>query len=471
MSEVKVNKISPRTNCGTVQLGDSGDTITIPAGATITNNGTQTGFGRTGTVNWQTTIKTGDFTAANGEGYFVDTSSGTVEVTLPSSPSAGNIVAVSDYAENSATNNITIARNGSNIEGSASNFTINTNGSTATLVYADSTKGWIVVNAGNSDQAFTNPFICASGGTITTCGNDKIHTFTGPGTFTVNAIGATAANNCLSYMVVAGGGSAGNPGTFGAGGAGGFRESKSPTTTYTASPLNGYPTPGNRMPITCAGAYPVTVGSGGAGGTSSQNNGSNSVFNGITSAGGGSGGNSGSGGSGGGGRAEGSGFEGGSGNTPPTTPSQGNDGGDGVSNGSGNRSGGGGGGAGAAGGDANPSSSPTPSSTAGAGGIGVPTGIAPASGTTGPAPGKYFSGGGGGGAGDASSTNGSAGGAGGGGTGFDPGDSVPTIQAGIDATANTGGGGGNTGRSNPGFCNQRGGNGGSGIVVIRYKYQ
>ena len=50
MSEVKVNKISPRTNCGTVQLGDSGDTITIPAGATITNNGTQTGFGRTGTV-------------------------------------------------------------------------------------------------------------------------------------------------------------------------------------------------------------------------------------------------------------------------------------------------------------------------------------------------------------------------------------------------------------------------------------
>ena len=42
MSEIKVNKISPRTNCGTVQLGDSGDTITIPAGATITNNGTQT---------------------------------------------------------------------------------------------------------------------------------------------------------------------------------------------------------------------------------------------------------------------------------------------------------------------------------------------------------------------------------------------------------------------------------------------
>ena len=45
MSEIKVNKISPRTACGTTTLGDSGDTFTIPAGVTITNNGTQTGFG------------------------------------------------------------------------------------------------------------------------------------------------------------------------------------------------------------------------------------------------------------------------------------------------------------------------------------------------------------------------------------------------------------------------------------------
>ena len=144
MSEVKVNKISPRTNCGTVQLGDSGDTITIPAGATITNNGTQTGFGRTGTVNWQTTIKTGDFTAANGEGYFVDTSSGTVEVTLPSSPSAGNIVAVSDYAENSATNNITIARNGAKIQGAAEDLTFDITGGIVTMIYTGTTYGWIV---------------------------------------------------------------------------------------------------------------------------------------------------------------------------------------------------------------------------------------------------------------------------------------------------------------------------------------
>ena len=53
MSEIKVNKISPRANCGTVQLGDSGDTITIPSGATITNSGTAAGFGSTGEVSWK----------------------------------------------------------------------------------------------------------------------------------------------------------------------------------------------------------------------------------------------------------------------------------------------------------------------------------------------------------------------------------------------------------------------------------
>ncbi len=59
MSEVKVNKISPRTNCGTVTLGDSGDTIALGAGAS------QTGFGRNGAVNWQTSIKTTAFTAVS----------------------------------------------------------------------------------------------------------------------------------------------------------------------------------------------------------------------------------------------------------------------------------------------------------------------------------------------------------------------------------------------------------------------
>ena len=104
MSEIKVNKISPRTACGTVQLGDSGDTFTIPSGATINNQGTATNFGATGSASWTTTVKTGDFTAVAGEGYFVNTTSGEIDVALPAG-TAGAVVAVKDYLNTFDTNN------------------------------------------------------------------------------------------------------------------------------------------------------------------------------------------------------------------------------------------------------------------------------------------------------------------------------------------------------------------------------
>ena len=97
MSEIKVNKISPRTNCGTVTLGDSGDTITIPAGATITNNGTAAGFGATGAASWDTTVKTTGFTAVSGVGYFVNTTAGALQLTYQHHQ-CRRVVAVSDYA-------------------------------------------------------------------------------------------------------------------------------------------------------------------------------------------------------------------------------------------------------------------------------------------------------------------------------------------------------------------------------------
>ncbi len=72
MSKIEVNTVAPQ--CGTtLTLGESGDTVTLGSGAS------QSGFGRTGTVDWQTSsIKTGDFTAVNGEGYFVDTAGGAI---------------------------------------------------------------------------------------------------------------------------------------------------------------------------------------------------------------------------------------------------------------------------------------------------------------------------------------------------------------------------------------------------------
>ena len=456
MSEVKVNKISPRTNCGTTQLGDSGDTITIPAGVTISNSGTASGFGSTGEVSWNTTKITADpGNAVSGVGYFTDTSGGAFNVTLPSSPSAGNVVAVADYSNTWDTNNLTIARNGSNIEGAASNFVCNQEGATITFVYVDATKGWVCTNSGNSEQAFLEKFVTATGGTITTSGNFKIHTFTGPGTFCVSCAGNSGGSNTVSYMVIAGGGGCGyyNPG----GGAGGYREGKASTDCYTASPLNAP----SGLPVSVQG-YPITVGGGGPGGGPPNNpgtKGNNSVFSTITSTGGGFGGggpanasnDGGPGGSGGSGapRNPVGGNPPGTGNTPPVSPPQGNNGGQSHHEPGVFQLGGGGGGAGAVGGSVSPAG--TGASSAAAGGAGTTSSI---NGT----PTVRASGGSGG--SDNSPRPAAAATPGGGGAGGGP------SAAGSNGTANTGGGGGGSGSGSV-----TGGTGGSGIVIIRYKFQ
>jgi hypothetical protein len=451
MSEIKVNKISPKQTCTQLTLGDSGDTIIIPAGATITNNGTANGFGRAGSVNWDTTPKTTGFTAVSGNGYFCNTTSAAFTVTLPATPSAGDIVAIADYNGTAVTNNITIGRNSSNINGAASNLTIAKNYSAVTLVYVDATSGWRSVDTSNTAD-IENTFIEATGGTVLTCGNFKTHVFTGPGSFVVSNAGTAAGSNSVEYLVVAGGGSGAYADVGGGGGAGGFRQN--------------YPSPVSAGLPVSATSYPITVGAGGAGipgpGCTNGNPGSNSIFSTITSNGGGGGGginasSAPSGGSGGGGRNGNPPNPGGSGNTPPVSPPQGNNGGLGVdvppAYGAG-----GGGGAGAVG------SAGTPCN-GGAGGIGSPIAItvfgptSPSYGTPGPNPGRYFAGGGGG-----ARNNpgvGGAGGSGGGGAGNGP-DANAT-----PGTINTGGGGG--GMANG--TSTTAGSGGSGIVVIRYKFQ
>ena len=77
-------------------------------------------FKNIGAITWDTTVKTSGFTAVSGNGYFCNTTSAAFTVTLPSSPSAGDIVAIADYANTFDTNNVTIARNGSNIQGECS---------------------------------------------------------------------------------------------------------------------------------------------------------------------------------------------------------------------------------------------------------------------------------------------------------------------------------------------------------------
>jgi hypothetical protein len=136
IQNANADNIITQTNSTTLTIGTSGDTVTLAAGAT------SSGFGRSGTVNWDTTKKTTGFTAVNGVGYFCDTTSSAFTATLPLSPSAGAIVAFSDYTGTWITNNLTVGRNGSNINGAANNLILNTSNTTATLVYIDAIEGW-----------------------------------------------------------------------------------------------------------------------------------------------------------------------------------------------------------------------------------------------------------------------------------------------------------------------------------------
>ena len=473
MSEIKSNKISPRKGT-TTTIGDSGDSVTISSGTTTTNAGTISTAGITGgtinnttgtitglqqAINWQTgDIKTASFTASANEGYFLNTTSGQITVTLPASPTAGDVVAVKDYADTFDTNKAILNANGNKIQGSTGNFDITVEGTAAILLYVDSTKGWLLVDQSKAaDISETATFITATGGTITTCGNFKIHTFTGPGTFTVTQLGnsptvPTGGPSNVDYLVVAGGagGGCGGGGGAGGGGAGGHR------TSFPSPSCNA-----GAFPVT-ATAFPITVG---AGGTSAPyygdpgNAGSNSVFSTITSAGGGGGGGHPSptpnnpdgeaGGSGGGGAGYPEGPYrgcGGAGNTPPVSPPQGNPGGDGTQSPVG--TGGAGGGAGGSGGNGGPTAG-------GAGGNGTANSITGS---------PVTRAGGGGGATGPSAKGGTPGPAGPGGGGAGGTRASPNLAQ--SGTANTGGGGGGA------ACSSNGnGDGGSGIVIIRYKYQ
>jgi len=434
----------------TVTLGRCGGTVALASGAT------QSGFGRTGTVDWQTSIQTSTpFTAVSGKGYFINTTSGAITMNLPSSPSVGDIVSFKDYARTFDTNALTVGRGGSNMDGSAGDSVFGTEGLSATLIYMDATKGWSLINDDATSQMGAT-FIAATGGNSTvTCGDFKIHVFTGPGTFCVSSVGNSAGSNTVDYLVVAGGGGAQD----GGGGAGGFRISGGTASgCYAVSPLGSSPSPVAALPVSVQG-YSIAVGGGGAG-YPGYNKGSVSTFSTITSGGGGAGNaEPTSPGASGGGKG-GSNGAGGTGNTPPVSPPQGNPGG--TSAGGPQAKGSGGGGAGAAGGTNN-----TGTPAAGAGGAGSYTAIYnhPSVGEPGPVPGTRYFAGGGGGAGETPTYAGSDGGVGGGGNGLANQSGSPIAHGGgQDATINMGGGGG-------GVWWGENGNGSSGIVILRYKFQ
>ena len=262
-STIKVDNVQnqPGTNivskCGTdVTIGASGDTVALASGAS------QTGFGRTGTVDWITTPKvTGDspVTGVTGKGYFLNTAAGTITLNLPAG-TAGDIVSMADYSGTWQTYNVTVTPNGSDKIGAINtSVTLNTAGQAATFVYVDGTQGWVNTMDSTSDIRATT-YIVATGGSESTCGNYKTHVFTGPGTFTVSSSGQPA-NAEAQYLIIAGGGAGSGNQTpnigMGGGGAGGFRvyDSCSPATPPLNAPA-GHTVTG--------GSFSIAVGGGGA---------------------------------------------------------------------------------------------------------------------------------------------------------------------------------------------------------------
>jgi hypothetical protein len=394
-------------------------TFTLPAtdgtnGQVLTTNGSGVlSFATPASgVAWQSSVKTSGFTAVAGEGYFCNTTSSAFTVTLPASPTAGQQVAVVDYAGTFDTNALTISPNSNKIEGGTGTLILSGEREGVLLVYIDSTQGWLATSGINE-------------------GTDAL----APAPYSVD------------FLVIAGGGAGGgSEGASGAGGgAGGYRNSFSTETSGGGGSSEA------SLTFTGGTVYTITVGAGSSGTTARASNGSNSLISGsnittITSTGGGTGGSSTTG--------QGDGNSGGSGGgagEPDFSPSAGsgtaNQGyAGGEENNSGNdtrQQGGGGGGAGGIGGLAT-------STDGGTGGAGLASSITGSS--------VSRAGGGGGGCGSASS--GAGGTASAGGSAGTKGSTTPPASA----TANTGGGGGGQGGGGTGG---RGGNGGSGVVILR----
>jgi hypothetical protein len=127
-------------------------TLTLPANdgdadqALVTDGSGVLSFATiSGGASWQA-VKTSGFTAVAGEGYFCNTTSAAFTATLPASASIGDFVSFVDYAGTFDTNNLTVGRNGHNIQGSAADLVVGTERAGFTLVYVDATQGWLLQN-------------------------------------------------------------------------------------------------------------------------------------------------------------------------------------------------------------------------------------------------------------------------------------------------------------------------------------
>jgi hypothetical protein len=412
---------------------------------------------------------------------------GTLTLTFTAT-NANNIIIFYSTDGNATSSTFTGGNTGSFIlNGTSNTFTLlptgvpySTTQNFRVVLRSDSATGPIVTTSNNLivlDSSIA--YMTATGGTIVDDAGYRLHAFATSGNLTISSLGAGPSQNLLDYLVVAGGGGGGGgyqPAGYaggGGGGAGGLLTANTIVTTTGNSVIvvgaagvglktNAVGGSGSPSTLTIAGS-PTLTATGGGGGSGGP----------LSGRAGGSGGGSAKYLTSGGAGTPGQGYSGGI-SAPITEGSVGND-----------YMGGGGGGAGEAGhwNPSDPVDVIATSTLAGGKGLAVPW-APPAYGTTGPAPGRWFAGGGGGGGSPGGVARILSGGAGGGGAGgnYGPGPATSALslgtlstpgafESGANAIINTGGGGGGVGQSGvssypPGTSGQ----GGSGIVLIRYPY-
>jgi hypothetical protein len=122
-------------------------TITLPSAVATANNSVLQSD-TSGNTSWATpktftytTVAT-SFNAVAFAGYFVNTSSGGITATLPSSPTVGDSIRFLDVAKTFDTNAFTVSRNGQLLQGDAENLTVNSESAAFELIYSGSTFGW-----------------------------------------------------------------------------------------------------------------------------------------------------------------------------------------------------------------------------------------------------------------------------------------------------------------------------------------
>ena len=178
-----------------------------------------------GFVEWQSPV-TSATTMEAGKGYPVDTSGGAITMTLPASASLGDTIELNDYKRTWGSNNCTINLNGHNMQGYAFNPDFDVDGTAVTLVYADSTQGWMVQQDEDSPLRSSTP-----------PGNQE-YTSSGTYTFTV----PSGIENICVVCVGAGGKSGiGNSGQAGGGGALAWKNNITVTPGSTGTVTVGAP--------------------------------------------------------------------------------------------------------------------------------------------------------------------------------------------------------------------------------------